>query len=310
MTPRLIPLLALLLAGCAGGEPPAPERATSFDGEVLRLAIQREDGGTERFSTLRDRWFSYPWAPPLPDRSGRRWTMLKTDRDGASIAYALVSWDNDAPTDYLAAGWWLRFPGPAGRRFDPAGAEVSAFVDGPELDPASPPGLPVSGTARYAGTAGGLFRYAPAGAPEADAVAEEFIARMTAEADFAAMTIAACIGCEGDIVIDREHLHLALGWRRGMPAVLPTDYEIRFAAAPIARDGGFAGAAATVAHPERAITAGGGEWHGRLSSRPAADGAPRLAAGQASAAFAEAGGEGAFEAIFTLLHPSLQPEGG
>ena len=62
---------------------------------------------------------------------------------------------------------------------------------------------------------------------------------MTIEANFDDMTIAGCIGCVGDIVIDREHLYVALGWRRERPLAMPTDYEIRFAPTPISPKGGF-----------------------------------------------------------------------
>ena len=304
--------LALAIGACSsgGGQEQASARPTSFDGEVLRVAIPRVDGRTERFSSLRDAWYSWSWFPFMPDHSGRRWTMGKTDRDGVSLAYALVSWDNDDPTDYLSAGFWMRFDGVrTTRRLDPADAEIVPFIDGPELDPAAPPALPVVGTAHYAGSAGGVYRYRPAGA--AEPVAEEFTAGMTLAADFAAGTVAGCIGCAGDIALEREHLYLILGWRRGQGEIVhpPTDYEIRFAPTPFAETGGFAGAAVVVTHPERAIARSGGTWSGRFSSRPAGDGAPRLAAGHAGAAFAEAdGGEGSFDSIFTVLHPALLPQ--
>ena len=133
---------------------------------------------------------------------------------------------------------------------------------------------------------------------------------MTLQADFAAGTVAGCIGCVGDIALEREHLYAILGWRRSEAAVEhpPTGYEIRFAPAAIGGTGGFAGASVAVTHPDRAIVRSGGSWSGRFSSRAAGDGTPRLAAGHASAAFAEAdGGEGSFDSIFTTLHPTLQP---
>ncbi|MDE0050593.1 MAG: hypothetical protein OXO52_12450 [Rhodospirillales bacterium] len=302
------PLLALGLAACSGGVERQSTRPTAFDGEVLRVSVPRADGGAETFSSLRDEWYSWSWFPFMPGHSGRRWTMGKTDRDGVSLAYALVSWDNDDPTDYLSAGFWMRFEGArTTRRLDAADATVVPFVDGPELDPAARPALPLAGTARYAGSAGGVYRYA---APGAEPAAEEFTAAMTLEADFAQNTVAGCIGCIGDIALEREHLYLVLGWRRGEAGAGhdPAGYEIRFAPTAIGRSGGFEGAAAAVTHPEREIARAGGSWSGRFSSRPAGDGAPRLAAGQARADFAEAGGiAGSFDSIFTVLHPELLP---
>ena len=304
-------VLVLALGACSGGGgEPAAARPTSFDGEVLRLAIPLADGRTERFSSLRDAWYSWPWFPFMPNHSGRRWTMGKTDPDGASLAYALVSWDNDDPTDYLSAGFWMRFDGARTALFlDPADAEIVPFIDGPELDARFPPALPAAGTASYAGPAGGVYRYRRPGAAP---LAEEFAATMTLQADFAAGTVAGCIGCAGDIVLEREHLHAVLGWWRddAAPGHPPAGYEIRFAPAAIGATGGFAGAAVAVTHPDRAVVRSGGSWSGRFSSRPAGpdDGTPRLAAGHAGADFAEAdGGEGSFVAIFTALHPDLLP---
>ena len=179
--------------------------------------------------------------------------MGRTDRDGVSLAYALVSWDNDDPTDYLSAGFWMRFDGArTTRRLDPADAEIVPFIDGPELDTRVPPELPVAGTANYVGSAGGVYLYRR---PGAEPVAEEFAATMTLQADFTAGTVAGCIGCVGDIALEREHLYAILGWRRGDAAVEypPTGYEIRFAPAPIGETGGFAGASVAVTHADRAI---------------------------------------------------------
>ena len=61
-------------------------------------------------------------------------------------------------------------------------------------------------------------------------------------------------------------------------------------------------------HPDRDVTRSDGAWSGRFSSRPAADGTPRLAAGQARADFTEAdGAAGSFDSVFTVLHPELLP---
>ena len=163
--------LALALAACSGGADTA-SRPTTFDGEVLRVSFERDDGGKETFSTLRDEWYSWPWFPIMPDQSGRRWTMLKTDREGVSVAYALVSWDNDDPTDYMSAGFWMRFDNVQRTRRLPASeAEIVPFIDGPEIDLRFPPALPVSGTARYVGSAGGVYQYHPTGGAEPISIA-------------------------------------------------------------------------------------------------------------------------------------------
>jgi len=248
-------------------------------------------------------------SPSCPITPGRRWTLGETDRDGVTLAYALISWDNDVPTDYLSAGFWMRFDGATTtRRLDPANAMIVPFVDGPELDPAAPPELPLTGTASYAGSAGGVYRYRAPSASEP--VTEEFAAAMTLQADFAAGAVAGCMGCVSDIALEREHLYAILGWRRGQGEIEHTlaGYEIRFAQTPIGEAGGFEGERVSVSHPDRDVTRSGGSWSGQFSSRLADDGAPRLAAGQARAVFAEAdGAEGSFDSIYTVLHPELVP---
>ena len=62
--------LALPLGACSSGEERASTRQTSFDGEVLRIAVARADGRTERFSSLRDEWYSWSWFPFMPNHSG------------------------------------------------------------------------------------------------------------------------------------------------------------------------------------------------------------------------------------------------
>ena len=277
-------VLVLATAGCAGtgnnrnlGPPETEgeisfERNTSFDGEILRIELAREDGGTEKFSSVRDEWFSWPWAPFIPNHVGRRWGLIKVAVDHTSLAYSLVSWDNDDPTDYLAAGYWLRFPGTYSRRFPSLStAETTPFFDGPEIDPAHPPRLPVSGTATYVGPVGGLFtyRYGSDWTGFGDPVeTEEFQGVMTLIADFADNTIAGCMGCIGDIDINREHLYLQLGYRRAEPLALPTDYEVHFAATEINPNGTFEHTDIEVKHPARAITESSGYSGGILIQRP------------------------------------------
>ena len=288
------------------------ERNTSFDGEVLRIELPREDGGTEKFSSGRDEWFSSSWAPFIPNHVGRRWGLIKAASDHTSLAYAVVSWDNDDPTDYLAVGYWLRFPGTVSRRFRSlSDAENTPFFDGPEVDPSLPPRLPISGTATYVGPVGGLYTYRYGSdwtGFEEPVVTEEFQGIMTLSADFSDNTVAGCMGCVGDLDINRQHLYLQLGFRRGEPLALPTDYEVHFGATPINRNGTFEHTDVEVRHPTRPITGSSGFSGGMFSNVPDADGNPRLAIGLTRAEFDEAdGSQGKFEALFTGLGASLRP---
>ena len=78
--------------------------------------------------------------------------LRNTAYDSTSLVYAVVSWDNDDPTDYLAAGWWVHVPLAAR---GPQNIERAIFIDGPEIDSMThPPDMPVSGQAHYVGGRG------------------------------------------------------------------------------------------------------------------------------------------------------------
>ena len=242
---------------------------------------------------------------------GRRWTLLKTQTEGTSLAYALVSWNNDDPTDYLAAGYWLRFPGAHPPRLPLSQAEASLFIDGPEIDPSNPPQMPVLGTATYIGEAGGVFSYRYGSdwtGIEEPVAAEEFAGAINITADFGENTLVGCIGCIGDIEIRRAHLYSILGRRVEEPLASPAAYEIRFGNTMINPNGTFENSDVTVSHPERTVTQSEGHWGGSFSNKPDPDGNPRLVAGIADAQFDETdGSRGTFQAIFTALGAALCP---
>ena len=305
-------VVAIAMTACSGGSgPEGTAGTTSFDGEVLRLALPREGGGTERFSSARDEWFGWSWRPFLPNHVGRRWAMIKSHTEGTALAYALVSWDNDDPTDYLAAGYWLWFPGTDTRRLSLSAAEPDLFVDGTEIGSANLADMGVSGTATYIGEVGGVYRYRYGSGwsdVEEREFAEEFAGPIEITADFSDNTVTGCVGCIGDLEVRRQHLYTLLRRRASQPAAQPTDYEIRFGKTPISANGTFENLEATVTHPGRTVTQASGNWRGSFSNKPDADGNPRFVAGVAEAAFAEAdGSEGSFRGIFIGVPPSLRP---
>ena len=320
--------LVLLTAACTrtnvSPEPPPPEgrvsfeRNTSFDGEVLRLEFPREDGGTEKFSTLRDTEFTlYSDSSFIPNHVGRNWWLVKTATEGTSIVYAGVSWDNDDPTDYLALGYWIHFPGehPGYRwNFNLAQARYTPFFDGPEFDPSDPPRLPISGTATFAGPVAGLYyyRYGSDWTRFNDPVAvAQFRAPFTMTANFEDDTLAGCMGCFGDIELDESRYSMHVWLREGFverPLALPTDYEVHFRTTDIHPSGTFEHTDVEVTHPMRTVTGSEGFWGGIFSNVPDADGNPRMAIGRTGVTFDEAdGSQGEFDAIFISLGQSLIP---
>ena len=322
----------LTLSGCAGrgevadGDQAAPlppveipeltpeaqpfRTATSFADGALRIDVRTPGGPTRTLDTVRDvEWTSALFLPrPVqPGHANREWILVDNHYDGQVFLYALASWHAADPADYLAAGWWLVYPpGVPLPRFEAAARGV--FVDGPELDPADPPALPVTGTATYVGGMGGLYtyHYGRAWGELADATeVTEFAGLVSLRADFDRNRLTGCLGCLEPIeTAPGRHLAPAVPWGADDPAALPAGYDVYFEAA-IGASGAFEDTAVAVAHPDRTVVQSAGTWQGQFSNVPDVDGNPRRVVGSTDAWFAEDdGSHGRFTGIFDALTPA------
>ena len=324
----------LTLSGCAGRDEdeagplppveipaltpePQPFRTqTSFADGVLSVDVPTPDGRARTLDTVRDldgTWGRFLPRPVQPNHSSREWILVDNHYDGRVLLYAVVSWDNADPTDYLAAGWWLLYP-PDVPYWEFESATRGVFLDGPELDPANPPGLPLAGTASYVGGMGGLYTYNYGrawGELAETAEVTEFVGPLSLTADFDRNRLTGCLGCQGPIeTAPGRHLYPILTWRTPDPAASPADYDVHFEAS-FGASGAFEDTAITVAHPERAIVSSAGTWQGQFSNVPDVDGNPRRVVGSTDVLFAEDdGSHGRFTGIFDALTPAavMPPE--
>ncbi len=297
---------------------PQPFRTqTSLADGVLSIAVSTEDGRTRTLDTVRNQeqsWGLYLPRPTQPNHSSREWLLTENHYDGRILLYAVASWNDADATDYLAAGWWLAYPPgvPASRV---GTATRGVFLDGPELDPARPPDLPLTGTATYVGGAGGLYSYDYGrnwGELADSSEYTEFQGLISLTADFASSRLTGCLGCLGPIeTAPGRHLFPIVSSRSPEVTALPTDYELHFASS-FGTDGAFEDTAITVAHPERTITDAAGTWQGQFSNVPDVDGNPRRVVGSTDVHFAEAdGSQGRFTGIFDALTPAtVTPDDG
>ncbi len=313
--------MSLLLSACmgsggSGAQPPGGvimlERNTEFDGESLRLFVPLEDGTQASVNTTDDAIESAPGMTPIPGHQAHAWTFQKITDDATAVAHSLVSWDPNDPADYLVAGWWVQFPD----QKPPLTFEGSvqyAIIDGPELDHGVTPQLPVTGTAAYAGPAGGLYSYEAGsnwGENEGAFVLEEYQGTITLTADFTDGTLKGCIGCVGDLVTRRAHFGVFLGDDVSDAQDVARDYELHLATAIMREDGMFERDRVTLRHPERSVTKSEGFWGGALSSRQDTDGNPRLVAGFSYADFEENDGStGVFVGSFVGLSERFSENG-
>ena len=281
------------------------ERNSEFSGPELRVFVTLEDGREVSVNTADNAVRTRASATPIPGHQAREWTFVKNKEDGASVAYALVSWDGDDPADYLMAGWWAEFPDQKFPDLNFRESRQYAIVDGPEIDHADPPVLPTSGQASYAGPAGGLYTYVPGtdwGDDEGAYVLDEYQGTITLTADFEGGTLSGCVGCQGDLVTSRAHFNLFLGDAIRDVRAFASDYELHLGETAIRADGTFEQADVTVMHPERNIVKSLGSWGGSLSNISDDAGDPRLATGFTSASFEEAdASEGRFFGTFVGL---------
>ncbi|MCY4098841.1 MAG: hypothetical protein OXF40_11375 [Rhodospirillales bacterium] len=167
--------LTPLATGCSGGRPesdptpnpvsiptlpPQPFRTqTTFVDNVLSINVRYHDGRIRAFDTIRHQeqsWAVHLPRPSQPNHSSREWLLAENHYDGKILLYAVASWNDADPTDYLAAGWWLVYP-PDAPIWAFESATRGVFVDGPEFDAARPPDLSVTGTASYVGGVGDLY---------------------------------------------------------------------------------------------------------------------------------------------------------
>ncbi len=302
-------LSAFLVMGCTfgGGGSGGPRidhsRTTSFEDGVLTIDTEQFDGTRALLNTRDDTQSVVDDFPTeMPGHVARAWTLLQEGGDGKDpfMGYAVVSWNKDDPSDYLAAGWWFHFKNQRYPDVDPYHDDTASylFIDGPEIDPTFPPSLPATGTASYIGGAGGqyLYKYGDNYGEEVrgEISSVEFAGTMTITADFAAGTLEGCLGCVGDLTVQRLHLKSAFDRFVTEPVELlahPKDYEVRFAPVEFNPDGTFVDLdheSVTVTHPERSIAGvRRGFFGGGLSNRPDSAGNPRLVSGFAGVVFYE-----------------------
>ena len=317
------------LTGCAvgGSDPPPPpiptltptpqpfRAQTTFVDNVLSVDVRYHDGRTRTLDSVRHldgTWGFLLPRPSQPNHSSREWLLSENHYDGRILLYATVSWNDADPADYLAAGWWLVYP-PDVPYWAHEYATRGVFIDGPEIDPATPPDLPPTGTATYVGSAGGLYTYHYGrdwGELADTSDYTEVTGLVSLTADFEHNRLTGCLGCLEPIeTTPGRHLYPFVNFRTPDPAASPADYALHFAASFDA-SGAFEDTAVTVTHSERTITNSAGTWRGQFSNVPDVDGYPRRVVGSADALFAEAdGSQGSFSAIFDALTPAtLTPD--
>ena len=290
MKPRIALIFSLLLTGCFGGGSGGGSSGSSngfishqdtpdnFDGEVLALYFNDDEGSQHTINSASHTRSRQPREPIFPWHVGETLLLMDFDQGYTQMAYVVLSWDADNPTDWLGTGWWLRTSGQLDL-FE--SDDFTAFFTGPELDTNNPLDLPLEGTATYTGTSGGLFQYIyGSDTPEFEGryTYAEYEGPSRFTLDFSLQYLWGCVGCTGEIKSQQVHLAGVLGPTNVPPPDI-SDYEIRLGSVPVNPNGTFENERVRVSHPDREVLDTWGYFGGALSNRPDRDGNPRLMIG-------------------------------
>ncbi len=255
---------------------------------TVQVFMDLADGRIVSVNSEDDATSVEPFDTPIPGHQGQEWRFLKDEEHGTSVVYAAISWDEDDPLDYLAAGYWAYYPEQHPPDLDPFGTEEYSVLDGPEIfGEDSPPELPVTGNASYSGLAGGAYGFSrPSAGGKRDLVFDGWEGVATLTANFDIGTIRGCFGCIGDLSIRTAVAPAS----RGDFQVDISDYELHLLESPIGNDGTFSGGLTLARHPTRDITDTIGSWKGGFSNRQDPAGNPRLVVGFGRGLFREEDG--------------------
>ena len=286
--PGTILIFSLLLVGCihggsGGGGSSAGgiqfiERLHDFDGEVLTLYFDDDKGNRYTLNSATHARSRQPREPMLPWHVGETLLLMEIDQEQTQLAYVVLNWDPDDPTDWLSTGWWLQTSGQLDL-FE--SDDFHAFFTGPEFDRDDSFNLPTEGTATYTGSSGGLFQYFYGSSTpefEGEYTYAEYEGPSWFTLDFSNQYLWGCVGCTGRIKSQQVHLAEILG-----PADVPppdlSDYRIRLGSVRIKPDGTYENDILKVIHSEREVLDTWGFFGGALSNQPDRDGNPRLMTG-------------------------------
>ena len=256
--------------------------STSFDGRNVRVTVQRTDGSQLAFDGATDRIGGESYPPIVPGYSYRSDALLTSTARTLSVAAVYTNWNNADPTDYLAGGYWMHLEGRTDT-LEITGADIGAFVDGPELSGVAPT-LPRLGTARYSGEAGGVYVYEAGRSTEVG----EFETDAQLTANFTSNTISGCLGCVRGVTVWGVETDANGDTSEFGDETVPV--RLRLGETAIGPNGNFRNQNVRLEGDDRTVTHTDGSWGGQFSNIPTQTGDPRLVAGTAGAEWTEADG--------------------
>ena len=176
------------------------QASATFDGITAEITVTREDGSTFIFDSSDDAWLSGVINPNrqfVPPGQTDVQYSYHVHEDSESLFFASYierGWGDSG--NWYVGGYWIRSEG--NPYLAQAAVELGAYIDSPEIDSASLPTLPDTGSATYTGGAQGVYYH-----DYVDSSREigQYIGDMTLNIDFATGALDYCTGCDEDTLL-------------------------------------------------------------------------------------------------------------
>ena len=256
------------------------QASVDFDGTTVEVTVTQEDGATFTFASSDDVWHSGVISPTAaqvpPDQTDVQFSyhVHEASESLYFASYIQRGWGDSG--NWYVRGYWLR--GGQNPYLHKADVDLGTFIDSPEIDSASPPDLPETGTATYSGDANGVYYH-----DNADGGREigQYIGDMTLNIDFATRELDYCTGCTRQTLL-YGHYVAPDGATTSAFSGVPNELIYR-ATATVRDDGTFETENATLTRTENsqrpAVVSSKGSLGGTFSNMPDAAGNPRAVMG-------------------------------
>ena len=256
------------------------DRASAdFDGTTAEITVTREDGSTFTFDSSDEAWLSgvidpsAQFVPPGQTDARYSYHVHEASENLFFASYIERGWGDSG--NWYVGGYWIR--GGSNPYLHKAEVELGAFLDSPEIDPASPPTLPDAGSATYTGGAQGVYYH---DLVDGSREIGQYIGDMTLTVDFATRALEYCTGCTRQTLLYGHHVSVDGKITRFTGVANELIYR---ATATVGDDGTFetqnTSLTRTAGSQRSPVASNKGSLGGTFSNLPDADGNPRTVMG-------------------------------
>ena len=181
------------------------QASVGFDGTTVEVTVTQADGSSFNFASSDDAWFSgvidpnSQFVPPGQTDVQYSYHIHEASESLFFASYIERGWGDSG--NWYAGGYWIRSEG--NPYLHKADVEIGVYIDSPEIDSASPPDLPETGTATYTGGVQGVYYHDYANSSREIG---QYVGDMTLNVDFATGALDFCTGCTRPTLLYGHHV--------------------------------------------------------------------------------------------------------